>query len=1191
MNGGMEQSPSQNLLPGLHRASVDPGSLPPEYWNNFEPLYTTPDPPHQHAHPPQQQLQQLQQIQQPQQQPQQQSQPLGISWDHPVFNQQTPSRSPLPTPQEPTHGIYPPSTPQSWRPNPLQHPQQIIHSAPHTFMNHQYRQTPQFSHTQAAFDSQPLPASDNSHYQSYTFPRAYYPPQNISVPDVFAQSNSPRPAQSQPRPPQYRSDSHQHQIPQYSLPTGYAEGNSHVPINFAAGYAPSTSTVPDQTINPQYLSSAQQAANQQAPLHNNLLYLNPADYERSEEPKYVPIKKAADPASDRMGYLTGDRLYNFYRDDLQVPQVLGHPQPIASNNQPIASNSQPIAPNTKYEFVLPMNGQNIMPATAAPRAVKPKKQPSVKKQPQAQAKKATMKAGSKKLDGKSASSSSGSDSSDSELEIQAPEEPSPIPPIRPTQPEAAAQYDALIAVWSPRNRRPNIDKVKTALVAFKDVVKTVRDSWKESTQAMKVAENKGETEKAAQLKKDAVLQRRLMDVVVSTTLEKGHPVIVEKLGEHPMAVAALYSFLLDRHQASDIDGALTVNILKLLSHFVTMDEEVLQKTNVSKLLPRFVKRGGQTVKELAQKILNNAIASTKRKQETTKTTLKEGSPTKAPVADLAAADGRAELAGSKRIREGEGNGQPATKRVVTANPKPVAKPAAAGAPGVVKRPHEAGQENKIAMASANAARKANIIAPKPTNLFGSLSSASKRPGTSNAERAAAAAAKTSLPTEKKETQPPPPRPTFSFGDLMADLNKQKDPAPAQPTEDRPPETEEERKKRLRKEARRKLRVTWKPDSSLTEVRLFTHDPEEELGPGDRSQREAGDVKGEGRVLKLHRDLEEYEEEEEGGIREEQLHEYYEPSEIDTENISTEDRNGSFIKRGGVQEPTSPEKQAQEHREATTLMVFYTSPADVPSTPKEPPPSDAEDAAPEVMEFGELPDHVKARQDRYFAAVNPQPVPAPPSTQNSQFDITNLLKIIQSAPQQQSTPPPPQPQAAPAPMSDLERTFSMFRQQPQLQPQPQPQQPQASLLQMPQFPPAPQPPAAQGVDFQKLLSIINTQQQMQPPAAPVVPQVQPSQPSIAPNLAAFISQFANQSQSGPAANVPSSGLYEDPERKRMRETGGFDGQDDERVNSSKRNRSNDANKKHPKAGLVPCRYWREGKCRKGDECTFRHDSLN
>jgi hypothetical protein len=35
-----------------------------------------------------------------------------------------------------------------------------------------------------------------------------------------------------------------------------------------------------------------------------------------------------------------------------------------------------------------------------------------------------------------------------------------------------------------------------------------------------------------------------------------------------MAVAALYSFLLDRHQASDHEGVLLVNILKVC-HFIT----------------------------------------------------------------------------------------------------------------------------------------------------------------------------------------------------------------------------------------------------------------------------------------------------------------------------------------------------------------------------------------------------------------------------------------------------------------------------------------------------------------------------------------------------------------------------------------------------------------------------------------------
>jgi hypothetical protein len=41
-----------------------------------------------------------------------------------------------------------------------------------------------------------------------------------------------------------------------------------------------------------------------------------------------------------------------------------------------------------------------------------------------------------------------------------------------------------------------------------------------------------------------------------------------RLGEHPMALAAMYSFLLDRHQASDVDGAFTVNILKVHPPFI-----------------------------------------------------------------------------------------------------------------------------------------------------------------------------------------------------------------------------------------------------------------------------------------------------------------------------------------------------------------------------------------------------------------------------------------------------------------------------------------------------------------------------------------------------------------------------------------------------------------------------------------------
>lgn len=182
--------------------------------------------------------------------------------------------------------------------------------------------------------------------------------------------------------------------------------------------------------------------------------------------------------------------------------------------------------------------------------------------------------------------------------------------------------------------------------------------------------------------------------------------------------------------------------IQLLSHFTTVDEDALQKTNVAKVLPRFSKKGGQIVKDLTKTIQENAASSTKRKQENAKSGSKEDSPGKSPVPDLTTANGsRSEAsAGSKRPREGENNGQPAAKRmVVTSNVKNPSKFGSTTNGPAAKRPQEGGQDSK-ATAATTARPKANIVAPKPTNLFGSLSSASKRPGTSNAERAAAAAA-------------------------------------------------------------------------------------------------------------------------------------------------------------------------------------------------------------------------------------------------------------------------------------------------------------------------------------------------------------------------------------------------------------------------------------------------------------------
>ena len=90
---------------------------------------------------------------------------------------------------------------------------------------------------------------------------------------------------------------------------------------------------------------------------------------------------------------------------------------------------------------------------------------------------------------------------------------------------------------------------------------------------------------------------------------------------------------------------------------------------------------------------------------------------------------------------------------------------------------------------------------------------------------------------------------------MANLQKQKEAPTPKPEDIRKPETPEQKQKRLRKEQRRKLRVSFKADSDLVQIREFVHDPEEELGHEDSQTRDVGDSRGEGQMLKMHKDLE------------------------------------------------------------------------------------------------------------------------------------------------------------------------------------------------------------------------------------------------------------------------------------------------------------------------------------------------
>lgn len=113
-----------------------------------------------------------------------------------------------------------------------------------------------------------------------------------------------------------------------------------------------------------------------------------------------------------------------------------------------------------------------------------------------------------------------------------------------------------------------------------------------------------------------------------------------------------------------------------MTRFTTVDQAILEKTKVSKILPRFVKKGGDVTRKLAQQILDNVAVATKRKSEEKKDS-KPTKPTSTVSATSTARNGKVatvksvqmarqppQPAGSKRERDPEEEILPTPKGVL-----------------------------------------------------------------------------------------------------------------------------------------------------------------------------------------------------------------------------------------------------------------------------------------------------------------------------------------------------------------------------------------------------------------------------------------------------------------------------------------------------------------------------------------------
>ncbi|KAI9813288.1 MAG: hypothetical protein M1827_004230 [Pycnora praestabilis] len=787
-------------------------------------------------------------------------------------------------------------------------------------------------------------------------------------------------------------------------------------------------------------------------------------------------------------------------------------------------------------------------------------------------------------------------SEDEELDI---EESSPLPTSRPADPVGAVEYDAIKALFL-RGTQAAAEQIRFGLGEYWNIIKDIRDTWKSDSIALKEAEDKKNETDFQRLKHQVSEQRRKVEVVIKAALDKGHQDIVERLGENASLIYVLQLFLSDRIKESDLNGSLTMSILELMSRCITLEESVLEKTRIDKLLARLTKRGNDKTKVLVQKILSNAAIFTKQKSESAKamksSEVKEDSRIKAVPAGSRLSGS---VNGLKRPRDIETQNEQPLKRVAS-NPNT----ASPGASGIVK---SAGLLNKRVAATVSEAKpsptttlstsvkpKANHVAARPTGFFSSLQSASKKPGTSNASLAIAQqkSASQSAQADKKDTIAPisaptaamaAPKQTFSFAETMANLTKPKEPEPtAKPVAKGPPETEDEKRKRLRKEERRKMRVTFKPEENLIEVRYFTHDPAEELDHEDSMVRDVGDVGGEGRMFKQHKDMDLMDEEEDGAAAETTMNIYKTPSLVDFSVIDPEELRRNYVTRGGYLSIESPEQLIQEKRELSTLMVIYTHPSDIPPSPREP--SNPYSGEPsEIVMFGTPSELTTSRDIALRAEQNPQPSQVPQTIPTTELSAL-LSALNRPQPQQQPQPQQPAPQSQ-APMTDLERIFAMHASGAQ----------QAAQQAVPQ--PQMQQPPSTTVNLQALLAAMprQDQSQAQPQAPPQVADLQAilaqlGQQQAAPQSSQF--NFLNQFQRPPQSE------QDDYDLNRASWQGG-DGQMDydDGGNRNGGGYGDNKNSKRFKAGKgekkkpfkkYPCKFWQEGRCKKGDDCGFLHE---
>jgi hypothetical protein len=498
------------------------------------------------------------------------------------------------------------------------------------------------------------------------------------------------------------------------------------------------------------------------------------------------------------------------------------------------------------------------------------------------------------------------------------------PEVRPADPVEAAAWDAIGIV----NIEPSVTRSST-LIATRvqqtgDFFIKLRGEMNRAKQELDQANtDKAPEAEISSLNKDYEIKKKALYQALDAVIEHADDAVLDNLGGHQKLISSLVNVLISCIKAGDFSGKLPKVALELFTQ-MPMTKKIAETTNFETVRKRFAEKGDDEAKDLAKEIATK-VRKALRQSESEPSGGYAG--TSGANRTKATAAKPAEVPNAKRSRDEDGTDSRSAKKVIVE----------AGSGSLSK---------KLAPVKATGPSVTKVAVTKsaPSSILPGKPRLATKPAAKVTEALKAdvssSTAKDELKIEAKKSTAKPATSSNSalsgISSLLASINTPKAeaaaPVPKEVKKTDSHETPEQKAKRLRKEARRKLRVSWKPEGELVKIKIFEKEDSEDEGRAHNMIKDAADDRSEGMVLKQRADVEEDDEDDDVP---------YQPWEEPTKGIWTalheDTRSKNFVTRGGTVTFTTEEQQRIKEREMRELMVFYHDVDDIPPSPKSPPP--------------------------------------------------------------------------------------------------------------------------------------------------------------------------------------------------------------------------------------------------------------